>query len=89
MKSSRAFSPPWDKPVVVDDVTTEAIRWCSKRSPAEAKQEREATMARVRQLAAGLHKSGRVGYMCLCVCVLVMCYALHCRCCQELVGQVR
>ena len=86
MKSSRAFSPPWDKPVVVEEVTTEAIRWCSRRSPAEAKQEREATMARVRQLAAGLHKSGRVGYLRLCVCELVMCYVLHCRRCQELVG---
>ena len=74
MKSRRAISPPWDKPVVVHDVATEAIRWCSKRSPVEAKQEREATMDRVRQLAAGLHKSRRVGYLCLRVDD-VLCFA--------------
>jgi hypothetical protein len=58
MKASRAFSPPWDKPVTLHPVTVEAIQWCGRRSADEAKKERDAIMERVRQLASRLRTSG-------------------------------
>ena len=58
MRASRAFSPPWDKPITLHHVTVEAIQWCGRRSADDAKRERDAIMARVRQLASRLRTSG-------------------------------
>ena len=63
LKSSRDFKPPWEKPVTLLPDTLEAISWCAARSSSSAKEEREATMERVRRLSARLHESGSYLFM--------------------------